>query len=66
MIAEGSRTFNRGLLPYPTQTEISLESLNRVTILCMEDYERHKYFAIMKGINTLQSCIERCDFFLIV
>jgi len=45
--AQRSRIFNRGLLLYPTQTEISLDFLNLMKILWMEDDERHKCFAIL-------------------
>jgi len=51
--AQRSVTFNRGLLPYPTQTKISLDSLNFVTILCIEDDERHKCFTMRNVIFKL-------------
>ncbi len=45
--AQRSCTFNWGFLPCPTQTEISLDSLNLFTILCMVVGERPQFFAIL-------------------
>jgi len=48
ILSEGSKVMHiQGLLPYPTQTEIPLDYLNLVTVLWMEDDERHQCFAIL-------------------
>ncbi len=44
--AQRSSTFHSGFLPCPTCAVISLDSLNRFTILCMVLGERPKFFAI--------------------
>ncbi len=45
--AQRSSTFHSGFLPCPTCAVISLDSLNRFTILCMVLGERPKFFAIL-------------------
>ncbi len=47
MRAQRSSTFNWGFLPFPTCTEIYLDSLNLFKVLCIIVWERPKLFVIL-------------------